>query len=77
MAFLINNLVDAFHKMMGREPEKEVYHTSKRGSEGKTESNELVMGDGELETKRITLRWRYIRARGKKGGGDAEAGPNV
>lgn len=72
MAFLINNLVDAFHKMIHRKPKKkEVYRADARGDDEKNEPSELVVGDGELETKRISLRWRYIRARGKKGGADA------
>ena len=41
------------------------------GDDEKNELSELLVGDGELETKRISLRWRYIRARGKKGGPDA------
>jgi hypothetical protein len=68
MAFLINDIVEKFKKVFRRQPkQKQMYRAD---SAGNSYSSELIVGDGELESKGISLRWKYIRARGRKSNGN-------
>jgi len=64
MAFLINNLVDSLKRMLHRQPkQKEVLQ---RSGKQETDTRELVLGGGELATKRFNLRWRSLRTTQQK-----------